>query len=485
MRKVKIVCTLGPSTPDVSSLVKLIEAGMDGARLNFSHGTHEQHRRMFAMVREASQVTGKPVAILGDLCGPKIRIGEMVEGGAMLEDGALVRLTTEAVVGDAQRLPHCYPPLARDVSRGDPVLINDGLVELRVEEVEGNDVVCRVAVGGGVSTHKGMNLPATSVSSPALTDKDRKDLELAVHLGFDYVALSFVRTAEDVAEAKRLAGGIPVIAKLEKPEAIENLESILDAADAVMVARGDLGVEMGHEKVPLLQKRIIESMRPQAKPTITATQMLESMIVNATPTRAEVSDVANAVLDGTDAVMLSGETAVGKYPERVVETMARIINEVEQSGYLEHRRTSPVLKDRSFSSTIADAVTSAALEFGLKALAVYSESGHSAALVAAERPSANVIAFTRHEQILNRMALFWGIRPLHGDWVRGVEGVVEQAERELVSHNLAAPGDDIAVTFGMRLGDEPFQTNMLKLWKIRADVSLPLAPTRGLPKESA
>jgi pyruvate kinase len=371
--------------------------------------------------------------------------------------------------------------MARDVGPGDPVLINDGLIQLEAERTEGESLVCVVRAGGVVSDHKGINLPKTTTSVPALTQKDRRDLAFAVEMGFDYVALSFVRKVDDILETRRLAEGIPIIAKVEKPEAIGNLEAILDAADAVMIARGDLGVEMGQEKVPLIQKRIIMGMLPRAKPVITATQMLESMITNAAPTRAEVSDVANAVLDGTDAVMLSAETASGKHPVRVVETMAKIIREVEESKFKNKNLTEPVMKDRSFSSAMAEAVTSAAEEFDLAAMAIYTESGLSAALVSAERPAAHIVAFTRHGKVLNRLALHWGVRPLHGEWVKGVEGVVEQAERQLLSCGYVVPGDNIAVTFGMRLGDEPFQTNMMKLWKVREDRSKPLEPKRSLP----
>lgn len=480
MRKVKIVCTLGPASADPQVIEAMVRAGMDVARLNFSHGDHDGHRRTFHMVREAAAKVGKPVAILGDLCGPKIRLGK-VEGGAFeLQAGQKTTLVTQPILGTPSRLSHSYLPLAGDVRPGDPILINDGLVRLQVERVDGDDVHCVVVVGGPVGDRKGMNLPGTRTSVPALTEKDKLDLQLAIELGFEYVALSFVRSPDDILLTKSLAQGIPVIAKIEKPEAIENLQEILDVADGVMVARGDLGVEFGHEKVPVLQKRIIASMRPLARPVITATQMLESMTTNSTPTRAEASDVANAVLDGTDAVMLSGETAAGRHPALVVETMARIIDEVESSGFVPPTCVEPVIRDRSFSSTIADAATSAAREFGLKALAVYTESGKSAALMSAQRPQPPIVAFTRHDVVLRRLALFWGVWPCHGEWVQGVHGVVEQAERVLVSMGRAAPGDPIGITFGMRLADEPFQTNMLKLWKVRQQPELPL-PRKSAP----
>ena len=481
MRKTKIVCTLGPSPPDINSVVALIEAGMDVARINFSHGDHPRHEALFKVVREASKVTGKPVAVLGDLCGPKIRTGPATDGAFQLEEGESVDLRYGDFRGTPQRISHSYPALPRDAKVGDPVLINDGLLRLRVRSISGEDVRCTVEVGGRVSDRKGINLPQTAVSIPALTAKDQMDMALAVELNFDFVALSFVRHADDIAKAKSLSGPIPVLAKIEKPEAILNLDAILDAADGAMVARGDLGVELGHEKVPLVQKQIIARLRPLAKPVITATQMLESMTQNATPTRAEVSDVANAVLDGTDAVMLSGETSVGKHPALVVETMAAIINEVEV-GSPQSTRTKPIVTaDRSFSAMIAEAVTAAARQYDLKAMAVYTESGRSAALLSAERPDAHIIAFTRHDDVLRRMALLWGIKPLHGDWVEGVEGVVEQAEQKLLQRKLVTPGDHIAITFGMRLGEEPFQTNILKLWKVRCDADAHLRRVTTLP----
>ncbi|MDX9822366.1 MAG: pyruvate kinase [Syntrophales bacterium] len=477
MRKVKIVCTLGPSTAGVPRLKRLLEAGMDVARLNFSHGTHEEHRRMYLDVRAAAAQAGKPLAVIGDLCGPKIRVGRMQGGGVELKPGQTVVLTVEERVGDGQRIPHSYPPLSREAKPGDRILLDDGMLEFVVESLRGDDVFCRVVTGGVLKDHKGMNLPTMKLSAPALTVKDREDLSFARELGVDYLALSFVRTPEDVLAAKELADGIPVIAKIEKPEAVARIEEILGVADGAMVARGDLGVEAGPEKVPLLQKRIIRDVKKFAKPVITATQMLDSMIRNPRPTRAEVSDAANAVLDGTDAVMLSGETSVGQYPVEAVQTLQTIIEEIESNnagapdGSMRPpraergERRSPAA--HAFSGAIADACVEVSRGLKLAALAVYTETGRSAALVSAQRPEAGVIAFSRHPQVLNRMALLWGVKPLNGQWVKGVDGVVVQAETELLKHGLVKPGDDIAVTFGMVIGDEPFQTNILKLWKIR------------------
>jgi pyruvate kinase len=469
MRKVKIVCTLGPATAGVPRLVELMEAGMDVARLNFSHGEVESHRAMYLDVRAAAKQVGRAITVFADLCGPKIRVGKMQDGRVLLERGKSIVLTTEDVLGSAARISHTYLPLAMDVKPADPILLDDGLLQLRVVSVAGNDVLCEVIDGGMLRDHKGMNLPGSALSVPALTEKDKQDIVFGRQLGVDWFALSFVRTQGDVEQAQALSGGIPIIAKVEKPEAVNNLEAILDTADAVMVARGDLGVEAGHEKVPLIQKRILRDIKLRAKPAITATQMLDSMIRNPRPTRAEVSDVANAVLDGTDAVMLSGETAVGDYPVEAVQTLGRIIDEIERNeNYLSEGKQRPDVSERTFSSSIADAAAEVAEDLNLAAIAVYTESGHSAALLSAQRPLANIVAFSRHDEVLNRLGLFWGVRAIHGDWVPGVAGVIEQSERELIRHELAAPGDNVVITFGMVLGNgEPFQTNTLRLHRLK------------------
>ena len=468
MRKVKIVCTLGPATAGVPRLVELIRAGMDVARLNFSHGDPDTHRKTYDEVRAAAREVGRPITVFADLCGPKIRVGHMTNGGVLLEKGKRICLTTTEMLGTSERVSHTYLPLARDVKPGDPILLDDGLLQLRVESIQGNEVMCQVIDGGMLKDKKGMNLPGSALSVPALTEKDKKDMVFGRELGVDWFALSFVRSPQDVLEAKALSGGIPIIAKIEKPEAVGRLDEILDVADAVMVARGDLGVEAGHEKVPLIQKRILRDIKARAKPAITATQMLDSMIKNPRPTRAEVSDVANAVLDGTDAVMLSAETSVGDYPVESVQTLARIIDEIEGSDYYGKLwKERPDVTERTYSSSVADAAAEIAEDLKLAAIAVYTESGHSAALLSAQRPLSNIVAFSRHEAVLNRLGLFWGVRPLFGAWVKGASGVVEQAERELIAHGLAKPGDDMVVTYGVVFGQEPFQTNMLTLHKIR------------------
>ncbi len=467
-QRVKIVATLGPASANPETIAAMIAAGADVFRLNFSHGTHEGHARAYEAVRSQAQRAGTHTAILADMCGPKIRIGEVAGGGVEIRNGDAIELTTDEIVGDARRVTTSYKPLPSDVRRGDRILLDDGLLELEVAEIAGHVVRCRVIVGGALKSHKGMNLPGAPLSTPALTDKDRADLAFARSLGVDYTALSFVRSAADVREAAALAGDIPVIAKIEKPEAIRELAAIIAAAGGVMVARGDLGVEAGAEQVPLLQKKIVHDAVGANRPVIVATQMLDSMIHNPRPTRAEVSDVANAVLDGADALMLSGETASGAYPVEAVREMAAIIEEVEKSALFEAMPHPVRIDEYSFSNAIARAAVTAAAELKLKALAVYSETGHSAALVSACRPrGVEIVGLSRHEGVLRRLNLRWGVRPVHAGWVEGVQGVVDQAERILLDRGYAVAGDDVAITFGMQVASGPGRTDVLKLWRVR------------------
>jgi len=361
-----------------------------------------------------------------------------------------------------------YTRLADDVRVGDPILLDDGLIRLEVESIDGGEVLCVVKVGGLLKDRKGMNLPGTQLSTPAITDKDRTDLEFARTLGVDYFALSFVRRPEDVMEAKALAGDIPVIAKIEKPEAIEAHETIADAADGLMVARGDLGVEAGFDKVPLMQKQLIRDAAARGKPVIVATQMLESMISSPVPTRAEVSDVANAVLDGADALMLSGETAVGAYPVESVRRMAAVIQEVESSELFRLQPEPVRIDEYSFDNAIARSAAKAARDLDLEALAVYTESGHTANLVSAYRPEAPILGMSRHDQSLRRMALVWGVHPIPIDhWITDVQEGLAVVEDTVTTHGFAAPGDDIGVTFGMLEISGPGRTNVLTLWRVR------------------
>jgi pyruvate kinase len=468
VNRTKIVATLGPASAEPAVIRNLIGAGVNVVRLNFSHGTHEEHRKMFSAVRAQADAAGVPVAILADLAGPKIRVGRLAGGAAELTAGSMLAITTDDVVGTPERISTGYRSLPDDVRPGDPILLDDGLIRLEVQSIENREVRVRVQVGGTLRDHKGINLPGTRLSTPALTDKDRRDLEFACELGVDFFALSFVRRPEDVLEAKRLAGSVPVIAKIEKPEAIEQREAIVDAADGLMVARGDLGVEAGYDKVPLMQKRLVRDAAVRAKPVIVATQMLESMISSPVPTRAEVSDVANAVLDGADALMLSGETAIGRYPVETVRRMSDVIAEVEASE-LYRLQPEPIRIDEySFDNAVAAAAVRATRDLGLKVLAVYTESGHTASLVSAYRPQARVLGLSRHEESLRRMVLRWGVVPVAIDhWITDVREGLGVVERIVVDQGVAEPGDDIAVTFGMLEISGPGRTNVLTLWRVR------------------
>src|SRR5216684_1036083 len=392
-RHSKIVCTIGPASRSPRIMERLFRAGMDVARLNFSHGSHADHAESIVLLRAAAKQIHKPIAILADLQGPKIRTGALAGSApVVLRAGQKFVITTARILGDSTRVSTVFKPLPREVHRGDRILLSDGLIELRVEQVRGREVICEVVNGGALGEHKGINLPGVKLRVPALTPKDREDLLFALKHGANYIAVSFVRRAEDVVLAKTLvrrAGkDTPVIAKLEKPEAIENLDAILRVADGVMVARGDLGVEMKPEMVPVMQKRIIARARDSRRPVITATQMLESMTQNPRPTRAEASDVANAIFDGTDAVMLSAETASGRYPRETVAMMARIILEAEASiaqlPPAAHRRR----EDHRYSvaETICESIAHAAEDLPMRAIAVFTESGNTARMLSKHRP---------------------------------------------------------------------------------------------------
>ncbi|MFL5426784.1 MAG: pyruvate kinase, partial [Myxococcales bacterium] len=379
MRKAKIICTMGPASREEPTLGKLIEAGMDCARLNFSHGTQDDHARAIASVRRAADNAGRPIAILLDLQGPKIRVGKIQGGKAMLEEGAEVTIVADRnVIGTAERFGCSYEGLADDVTPGDPILINDGAIMLEVVKAEKKEVRARVVHGGLVSDHKGINLPGTPVSIPALTEKDLSDLQFGLGQGVDYVAMSFVRSADDIRQIKRYAPTTPIIAKLEKPQAVDRIDEIAQIADGVMIARGDLGVEMPLERVPLIQKTGIERTNYHGKIAIVATQMLESMIVSPRPTRAEVSDVANAILDGADSVMLSAETATGAHPVAAVTTMAAIIEEVERSARYQALPEATLDRGEStFATAVAKAAAAAAGQLGIGTICVYTRTGET------------------------------------------------------------------------------------------------------------
>jgi pyruvate kinase len=455
-RHSKIVCTLGPATNSPRMIRRLIEAGMDVARLNFSHGTHETHAQSIAMVHAAAAELAKTVGILADLQGPKIRTGALAGGGTVtLRGGQQFTITTARILGDSTRVNTTFRPLPREVKSGDRILLSDGLIELRVDKVRGHEVICRVVNGGLLGEHKGINLPGVKLRVPALTPKDREDLRFALSHNVDFIAASFVRRPEDVLLAKalirRAKKDTPVIAKLEKPEAIENLEGILRVSDGVMVARGDLGVEMNPETVPVVQKNIIARAREFRRPVITATQMLESMTQNPRPTRAEASDVANAIFDGSDAVMLSAESASGKYPIEAVSMMARIIHEAEAS-IQEYPRPTTSQEQLKVAETVAELVCHASRELHMKLIAVFTHSGFTARLVSRYRPLVPIVAFSPEASTRRRMSLLWGVTSRGISDIKKIDGLAEVAEKRLLEERLVKKGDVIGIVAGTPMG---------------------------------
>jgi pyruvate kinase len=464
-RRTKIVATLGPASCEPDAVEALIRAGVNVFRINLSHATHEQFAAWTKLIRQTEQRIDTTVSILADLQGPKLRIGEL-EGHrpVHLVAGAPFEITTRHVVGNAQRVSTTYAALPRDVKPGDRVLLDDGKIELRVVSASDSVVVTTILNGGELGEHKGMNLPGVRVSSPSLTEKDREDLRLALRNGVDFIALSFVRSAADVADAKaavKEAGAdTPIIAKIEKPEAIQALDEILDAADAVMVARGDLGVEMAPERVPTLQKQIIHQARAHLKPVITATQMLESMIHSPRPTRAEASDVANAIIDGTDAIMLSGETAAGEYPVEAVQTMVNIALEVEHSfPPVRDRRRGPVAND---SRAISQAALSITESIDVGAIAAFTRTGFSARIVSKDRPAVPVYAFVPDKKIARRLLLDWAVEPRVLDFGRSTDDLIAAVEEQLLKLKAVAGGQAVVLVGGTPLGVAG-RTNMLKI----------------------
>jgi pyruvate kinase len=458
----KIVCTLGPATATEDAVRALLDAGMNVARINFSHGTHEQHAETVARVRSVAEAMDRPVAILGDLQGPRIRIGALAQPFE-LADGAELVLAPEGEAHDGD-IPVTYHDLAHDVSTGDRILVDDGLLEFSVLEVKDRKVRVEVVHGGLLKSHKGMNLPGVQVSAPSITDKDREDVMFAVEQGLEYVALSFVRRADDIELLRKLLPrDILIIAKIEKDSALESIESIVRTSDGVMVARGDLGVELPFEKVPFAQKRIIEVANHLGRPVITATQMLESMITNPRPTRAEASDVANAILDGTDAVMLSAETAAGEYPHLAVEAMSRIIREIERQGAARTREAWRELKGKvSNEFAIAAASVAAVNMLHAPVLIVFTKSGFSARIVASQRPPVPILVLTDVPRTYRQLALVWGVVPELVRHCNTYEAMVRLALEVVQRRGRAHAGDRVVVTAGVPF-DVPGSTNTLKV----------------------
>lgn len=466
--RTKIVATIGPASSSPVVLKQMIEAGMNVARLNFSHGSYEEHARIVSLLRSVSEELDTPVTLLQDLQGPKIRVGQLPNSSISLKEGEYL---TFVPISDYSEQPNTasidYPYLAEEAQPGAQVLLDDGLLELRIEKIQGNSVVCQVVEGGILKSRKGVNLPSLDLRLPSMTEKDIQDLEFGLSQGVDWVSLSFVRKAEDIRTLKAFltqkgATDVPVIAKIEKPQAIANLEEILAECDGLMVARGDLGVEMSPERVPMLQKRIIRLCNRRSIPVITATQMLDSMIRNARPTRAEASDVANAIVDGTDAVMLSGESAVGDFPVRSVEMLVKIAKDVEKD--LQFINHPPAETDETHA--LSEALNAIDKILDLRYIVTFTTSGYTSQIAAGERPKAQVIAFTSNTQVYHRLNLIWGVIPILIDReVESFEDLIQQAEHHLLQRNLASTGDLVLIMAGI-----PTQrsrgTNFLKIHKI-------------------
>jgi len=470
--KTKIVATLGPASNTRTVLKDMIAAGMNVARLNFSHGDYETHAESIKIIRSLSRTMNRHVGILLDLQGPKIRTGKLKDGEPVyLETGKKIRITTQNIKGTAEKISATYKDLTGDIKKGDTILLDDGLLELFVMYKRKDTITCKIINGGWLKENKGINLPGVSVSAPSLTAKDVRDLNFGIKMGVDYFALSFVRSAEDVKHIKehirKQGQDTPVIAKIEKPEAVDNMYAILEVADGIMVARGDLGVELKPEHVPNIQKTIINAAIRTNKPVITATQMLETMSVNPIPTRAEASDVANAIYDGTDAVMLSGETASGKYPVESVGMMARIAARTERSLFMKYN----LQHDTSLDDPVAHAVARSAVkilhELSAKGILAFSVSGSTAQLISKNRPAKPVFAFSPSMSTCNRLTLVWGITPLYLPNIKDAKQLIEASVRIMVNKELTKTNDLIVIVIG--LGFKKGSTNVIKIHRIGQD----------------
>jgi pyruvate kinase len=467
MRRAKIVATLGPATSSYEQIRAIIEAGVDVARMNLSHGSYDVHEGVYRNVRKAAEDLGKPVGVFVDLQGPKIRLGKFSDGPVLLEKGATFKITTEDILGDINICGTTFKGLPGDVKPGDLLLIDDGKVCLKATEVTETTVTTVVEIGGPVSNNKGINLPGVAVNVPALSEKDEDDLRWAIRLGADMIALSFVRDASDIVRVHEIMNEegkyLPVIAKIEKPQAVAALEEIIDAFDGIMVARGDLGVELPLEEVPIVQKRAVELSRRWAKPVIVATQMLETMIENSRPTRAEASDVANAILDGADAVMLSGETSVGKWPVETVEVMARIIESTEDNGL--DRIPDLGTRPHTHSGAVSLAAVEIAELLGSKFVCVFTESGDSLRRVSRLRSAVPILAFTPNAETRRRLSLVWGSKTFMVNPVQHTDQMMTQVDEILLAQGLAKMGDEVVVVAGTPPG-VPGSTNTLRVHRV-------------------
>ncbi|WP_134704679.1 pyruvate kinase [Ammoniphilus sp. YIM 78166] len=466
MRRTKIVCTIGPASEQPETLEKLIVAGMNVARLNFSHGSHEEHEVRIDRIREVAKKLGRNVAIMLDTKGPEIRTGVLRDGQITLKTGDSFTLTTEQIEGTQEKVSVTYDQLPRDLYIGARVLVDDGLIELLVEEINGADVRCRVLDGGVLKNRKGVNLPKIAVNLPSITEKDISDINFGIRKKVDFIAASFVRKAADVLQIRQMleeqGASIAIIAKIENEEGVLNADEILGVADGLMVARGDLGVEIPAEEVPLVQKKLISSCNLAGKPVITATQMLDSMQGNPRPTRAEASDVANAIFDGTDAIMLSGETAAGKYPVESVETMDRIARRAESSSMYKERLHPPQSGKVTITDAMGQAVSATAASLDAAAILTPTESGYTAHVVSKHRPACPIVAVTPHEHIVNRLSLVWGVVPIQFESADNTDEMMEQAIQSAIQAKIIKQGDLIVITAGVPVR-EPGTTNMMKV----------------------
>ena len=468
MKKTKIVATMGPATADKEVLKQMILDGLNVCRLNCSHGSHEDHKKSIDMIREINLETGLNVSILADLQGPKIRTYEMENNGAVMEEGSIVTIVTERITGTSERFGISYSLMPRDVQPGEIILLDDGKLQMEIVSTNGvSEIKAKVIHGGILSSKKGVNLPNTKISLPSLTEKDREDLEFALNNDVDWIGLSFVRSARDIIELKHIISNRQakalVVAKIEKPEAIDDIDEIIKVTDALMVARGDLGVEVPYQNVPLIQKMLIRKGHQYAKPVIVATQMMESMITNVTPTRAEVNDVANAVLDGADAVMLSGETSVGKFPIEVIRTMVNIVNEMEKFDGIYHKDQLP---DKSQSRFISDSICFNACRLAQRveadAIITMSYSGYTSYKIASQRPNAPIFVFTGNKQIITQLSLVWGVRAFYYDKKVSTDHTIADIKYLLTKDGLLKQGD-LVINIASIPIEENGKSNMLKL----------------------